>query len=226
MPSVWLFWSISAIWDGDSLSTRVLHSMRVTGETSYDMAGSSLACEGVFLSELCALHFAPERCLRKRLPSMFRKYETADISGKNVDHRVDMCNLPFTDGSFDVVIASHVHYIRDEASASCNLRRILRLGGMAILPVPVFSDKTVEYPEPIDTQMRAPGRDYFDRCRDVFGSLRLYSSKDFGPRYQTWIYEDRSHWPPHWSLRPCSEGEKHPEYLPVCFRYAEDRKAI
>ena len=49
---------------------------------------------------------------------MFRKYETADISGKNVDHRVDMCNLPFTDGSFDVVIASHVHYIRDEASAS------------------------------------------------------------------------------------------------------------
>ena len=34
---------------------------------------------------------------------MFRKYETADISGKNVDHRVDMCNLPFTDGSFDFV---------------------------------------------------------------------------------------------------------------------------
>jgi SAM-dependent methyltransferase len=170
-------------------------------------------------SQMRALHFAPEHCLRQRLASMFGKYETGDLSGKNVDHQVDMCDLPFPEQSFDVVIASHVlHHIRDEASALRNLRRILRPGGMAIVPVPVFANATVEYPEPIDTQMRATGRDYFDRCSGVFGSVRLYSSMDFEPRYQAWIYEDRSNWPAHLYLRPCSPGEKHPEFIPVCFR--------
>ncbi len=171
------------------------------------------------LSVMRALHFAPERCLRNRLASFFQQYETADISGKRVDHKVDMCNLPFPEASFDVVIASHVlHHIREEASAIIGLRRILRVGGMAIIPVPVFSDTTVEYPEPIDTQMRATGKDYFDRCRKAFSSVRVYSSVDFDPCYQVWIYEDRSTWPPQLSLRPCSAGEKHEEYIPVCLR--------
>jgi SAM-dependent methyltransferase len=175
--------------------------------------------KGHKLSEMRALHFAPERCLQKKLAPMFHCYETADISGKNVDYQVDMCNLPFVDASFDFVIASHVlHYIRDEASALHNLRRILRVGGIAILPVPIFGDKTVQYAKPISNHMRAPGRDYFERCYSVFSAMRVYSSHDFEPRYQTWIYEDRSHWPSQLSLRPCSPGEKHQEYVPVCFR--------
>lgn len=171
------------------------------------------------LSSMRALQFAPERCLRRRLGPMFCEYITADISARNVDHHVDMCNLPFEDGSFDVVIASHVlHYIRDEASALRNLRRVLSPGGMAIIPVPIFSETTVEYPESIGGQVRAPGHDYFDRCRSIFGSVRLYSSPDFDPQYQVWIHEDRSDWPPHLSLRPSSPGKKHKEYVPVCFR--------
>src|SRR5271165_4602512 len=137
------------------------------------------------LSVMRALHFAPERCLRKRIASLFNRCETADISGKNVDHKADMCNLPFPDTSFDVVIACHVlHHIRDEASALSEIRRVLRVGGMAILPVAVFSDTTVEYPEPVGTYMRAAGRDYFDRCRSVFSSVQVYSSVDFDQRYQ------------------------------------------
>lgn len=171
------------------------------------------------LSGMRALHFAPERCLRKRLARMFRRYETADISGKHVDHKVDICNLPFPDASFDIVIVSHVlHYIRDEIQAMRSIKRVLSPGGLAILPVPVFSDMTVEYPEPIGGQVRSAGRDYFDRCRSVFGSVRLYSSADFDVRHQVWIHEDRSHWPPHLGLRPCSSGEKHDECIPVCVR--------
>ena len=171
------------------------------------------------LSAMRALHFAPERCLRKKLSASFRKYETADISGKKVDHKVDMCNLPFRDASFDLIIASHVlHHIRDESNAIRNLHRVLRVGGMAVIPVPIFSDRTVEYPEPIDTQMRATGRDYFDRCRNAFSSVRVYSSGDFDERHQLWIYEDRSTWPRQLSLRPCSPGDRHDEYVPVCVR--------
>lgn len=171
------------------------------------------------LSSKRALHFAPEHCLQKRLAPMFQKYLTADISGRKVDHEVDICDLPFPDASFDVVIASHVlHYIRDEASALRNLRRVLSRGGMAIIPVPIFSETTVEYPESIGGQVRAPGQDYFDRCRSIFGSVRLYSSPDFDPQYQVWIHEDRRNWPAHLSLRPSSPGKNHKEYVPVCFR--------
>lgn len=171
------------------------------------------------LLSMRALHFAPEPCLRKGLVPMFYEYMTADISGRNVDHQVDICNLPFPDASFDVVIASHVlHYIRDEASALRSLWRVLSRGGMAIIPVPIFSEATVEYPQPIGGQMRAPGQDYFDRCKSIFGSVRSYSSPDFDPQYQVWIHEDRSRWPAPISLRPCSTGKKHKEYVPVCFR--------
>lgn len=171
------------------------------------------------LSAMRVLHFAPERCLKSRLSRMFGRYETADFSARNVDHQVDMCNLPFPDGSFDVVVACHVlHHIRDEAGAINGLRRILRVGGFAIIPVPVFSDTTVEYSEPIDTQMRAPGRDYFNRCRRAFSLVQIYCSGDFDPLYQVWAYEDRRQWPPHLSQRPPCPGEKHEEYIPVCFR--------
>jgi len=166
---------------------------------------------------MSVLHFAPEPCFAKRFPAMFGKYETADISGRHVDHKVDMCALPFAEGSFDMVIASHVlHHVLDEEAALRSLRRVLRPGGAAIVPVPVFSDVTIEYPYPIETQRRAPGMDYLERCRKAFGEVRVFSSSDFDPRYQIWIYEDRSQWPPLLRFRPRSQGEKHKEYVPVC----------
>ncbi|HWF90736.1 MAG TPA: methyltransferase domain-containing protein [Terriglobales bacterium] len=180
------------------------------------MVLQTLAKERDFRS-MRVLHFAPEPCFQKRFRTMFGKYETADISGRHVDHKADMCQLPFSEGSFDMVIASHVlHHVLDEETALKNLRRVLRPGGVAILPVPVFSDTTVEYPYPIETQRRAPGMDYLERCRKVFDKVRVFSSGDFDPKYQIWIYEDRSHWPPLLQLRPRSVGEKHKEYVPVC----------
>jgi predicted SAM-dependent methyltransferase len=130
-----------------------------------------------------------------------------------------MCNLSFEDSSYDIVIASHVlHHIHDEAAAIANLHRILRPGGLVLIPVPIFSDRTVTYPAPIETQMRAPGLDYFDRCRATFGALRVYQSVDFDAKYQLWIQEDRRTWAAPWELRPCSDGIRHPEYVPVCSR--------
>ena len=159
------------------------------------------------LTSMRILHFAPERCCRGILKALFRKYETADINAKHVTYHVDMCKLPFRDESFDFLIASHVlHHIADEEMAMRELRRILRPGGIAVIPSPIFSATTVEYPAPLDGQFRAPGLDYFERCRTMFGSVNLYSSESFDKRYQIWLSEDRMKWPARLSGRPRSPG--------------------
>ena len=173
----------------------------------------------VDVQKVRVLHFAPERCLRKKFASFFPNYETADISGQNVDHQVDMCQLPFPDGSYGLVVASHVlHHIQNETKALENLHRILQAGGLAVVPVPIFSDRTVEYDQAIDTQWRAPGRDYFERCQSRFGNVQMFSSTDFDEKYQVFVHEDRTSWPDHLALRPRSDGARHAEFVPVCLR--------
>ena len=129
--------------------------------------------------------------------------------------------MSFPDSSFDLVYCSHVlEHIKDDLAAISEVRRVLTPGGIAILPVPIVSDITVEYPAPNPHEslhVRAPGVDYFDRYKRFFGDVRVLSSAEFDARFQTYTYEDRSHWPtrtlPH--RRP-SFGTKHPDYVPIC----------
>jgi len=58
----------------------------------------------------------------------------------------DVCALPFVNGSFDVVVASHIleHLLtEDRTRAVAECRRVLRIGGMAI--VRVFSEHDMRY---------------------------------------------------------------------------------
>ena len=57
---------------------------------------------------LSLLHIAPEMQLRDLLRKKFKKYTTADLSSRKVDHKIDLRNLPFADQSYYVVIACHV----------------------------------------------------------------------------------------------------------------------
>ena len=53
----------------------------------------------------------------------------------------DICDLPFSDESFDAVICSSVIYhewVSDVPRAMCEMRRVLRPGGLLILNVPAF----------------------------------------------------------------------------------------
>ena len=106
---------------------------------------------------------------------------------KAVDHRVDILDLPFEDGSYDFVFASHVlEHIRDDRKAIKEIRRVLRPNGMAVLPVPIVCDKTIEYPEAncYEADVRAPGPDYFERYKEYFGRVEVYASESFPPKYQ------------------------------------------
>ncbi|WP_310558709.1 methyltransferase domain-containing protein [Flavobacterium sp.] len=131
-------------------------------------------------SVLKVLHFAPEQAFYK----LFRKqknldYTTTDLFSPLADVKADICNLPFGDNQYDVILCNHVlEHIPDDTKAMQELYRVLKPGGMAILQIPqdlkrdvTFSDDTIT-----DQKERAKifgqydhvriyGRDYFDKLR-------------------------------------------------------------
>ena len=167
------------------------------------------------------LHFSPESFFSNYFSSIFGQYDTADIIMDDVDFKVDIQDLPFSDESYDYVFASHVlEHVPDDDKALSEIRRILRPNGIAILPVPLVTEKTVEYPEPNPYEtyhVRAPGYDYFDRYEKYFSRVDKFSSDSLPPEFQLYIYEDRSQWPTkECPLRMAMTGEKHVDIVPVC----------
>jgi SAM-dependent methyltransferase len=171
--------------------------------------------------KLRMLHFAPEPFFRGFFSARFAEYVTADAHMEGVDHRVDLQHLPFADAYYDFIFASHVlEHISDDAAALAEIRRVLSPGGIAILPVPLVADRTVEYEKPNPHEsghVRAPGPDYFDRYRNYFSRVELVASDVFPEKFQLFVHEDRSTWPTHeCPQRPAMRGEKHVDIVPVC----------
>ncbi len=178
--------------------------------------------EGLNTSPMKMLHFAPEECLKSLFLERFGVYETADLYMSNVDHNVDLQNLPFSDSSYEFIFASHVLVcIPNDGKAIQEIRRALKPGGIAILHDPVASEVTIEYPEPNPYEgysVRAPGLDYSDRCIPYFSRVEKYSSGSWPERYQLFEYEDRSMFPTaECPLRPRMTGEKHADVVTVCY---------
>ncbi len=157
-------------------------------------------------SKISMLHFAPEAFFRKRFRKMVRDYATADLTMFLVDHKVDLRDLPFEDAKYDFVFASHVlEHIKEDYQAIFEIRRVLKPAGIAVLPVPVDVDETIEYPEANPDEgghVRAPGPDYFNRYRKFFARVDIYQSGDFSSKFQTFIYY---------------AGDKRPDFVPVCY---------
>ena len=121
------------------------------------------------------MHFAPEEALSKKLRQLFANYETADFGMGNVDHKVDLQNLPFADESYDFFICSHVlEHVESDDRAIRELYRITRPGGCGILVAPVIVglEKTVEDPSVTDAagRWRLYGQD---------DHVRLYAHDDY-----------------------------------------------
>jgi SAM-dependent methyltransferase len=173
-------------------------------------------------SSLKILHFAPEHFFRDFFFKRFGQYETADLNMIDVDHNVDLQELPFDDQSYDIVFASHVlEHIPNDIKAISEIKRILRPNGIAIIPVPLVVEKTIEYPAPNQSEcyhVRAPGLDYYDRYNSFFSKIELVSSDSLPTIHQLYIYEDRSLWPTkECPLRTPMNGEKHIDIIPICY---------
>jgi SAM-dependent methyltransferase len=182
----------------------------------------STVLDSIEASKLRMLHFAPEPFFRKFLSQRFGQYETADIEMEGVDFKVDIQSLQFTDETYDFVFASHVlEHVPDDIKAISEIRRILKPGGIALLPVPIVSDVTIEYPEPNPSEayhLRAPGYDYFERYKQYFSKIEQITSNSFPEKYQLFLCEDRSQWPTReCPLRTSMKGDKHIDIVPICY---------
>lgn len=128
------------------------------------------------------LHFAPEQAFYKRFKNLSHlDYTTTDLDSPIADVKADICDLPFADGKFDIIICNHVlEHIKDDTKAMKELYRILKPGGMAILQIPqdLERDTTFEDDSIVDPKERARifgqydhlriyGRDYFNKLRKI-----------------------------------------------------------
>lgn len=128
------------------------------------------------------LHFAPEQPFYRRFRAQTNlDYTTTDLVSPLADVRADICNLPFGDESYDLVLCNHVlEHVVDDTEAMRELYRVLKPGGMGIFQVPqdlsreaTFSDDTITDPRERARafgqydHVRVYGRDYFDKLRDV-----------------------------------------------------------
>ena len=124
------------------------------------------------------LHVAPERCFEPRLRARLgASYLTADLENPEADVRMDVQDITYPDGSFDVVYCSHVlEHVPDDRKALREFHRVLKRDGWAIILVPITVSRTVEDPNETDPKerlrrfgqddhFRRYGPDFLDRLR-------------------------------------------------------------
>jgi predicted SAM-dependent methyltransferase len=133
-------------------------------------------------SALKVLHFAPEQSFYK----LFRNqknldYTTTDLLSPLADVKADICNLPFSDNAYDVILCNHVlEHIPDDTKAMQELYRVLKPGGMGIFQIPQDLDRAATFSDDSITDqkerskifgqydhVRIYGRDYFDKLRSI-----------------------------------------------------------
>ncbi|WP_339755488.1 methyltransferase domain-containing protein [uncultured Winogradskyella sp.] len=135
-----------------------------------------------FSKNLKVLHFAPEQCFLKRFRTLKNlNYITTDLLSPIADVKADICNLPFRDNSYDIILCNHVlEHIPDDTKAMQELYRVMKPGGYGIFQIPqdlnldtTFEDNTItdkaerakifgQY-----DHVRVYGRDYFEKLRSI-----------------------------------------------------------
>lgn len=141
--------------------------------------------------ELKMLHFAPEPFFEEFFSKRFGQYETADLNMKGIDYKVDIQELPFESETYDFVFASHVlEHIPNDEKALCEIHRIFKPNGIAILPVPLVAMETIQYPGPNPNEaghVRAPGYDYFKRYKRHFSRIEEIGPDSLPRKYQLFM---------------------------------------
>ena len=135
-----------------------------------------------FSAKKKVLHFAPEQCFLKRFKKLKHlDYTTTDLNSPIADVKADICELPFKDNSYDIILCNHVlEHIPNDTKAMQELYRILKPGGYGVLQIPQDLSRTITFEDNSITDknerakifgqydhVRIYGRDYFDKLRTV-----------------------------------------------------------
>lgn len=140
-----------------------------------------------FSDNFNVLHFAPEQCFLKRFKKLNNlDYTTTDLLSPIADVKADICNLPFDNNSYDVILCNHVlEHIPDDTKAMQELYRVLKPGGWGIFQIPQDLSRDVTFEDDSITDkaerakifgqydhVRVYGRDYFDKLRSIGFSVK------------------------------------------------------
>lgn len=135
-----------------------------------------------FTAEKKVLHFAPEQCFLKRFRTLKNiNYTTTDLLSPIADVKADICNLPFKDKSYDIILCNHVlEHIPNDTKAMQELYRILKPGGMGIFQIPQDLSREITFEDDSITDkkertkifgqydhVRVYGKDYFNKLRGI-----------------------------------------------------------
>ncbi len=140
------------------------------------------------------LHFAPERQLHERIRRAASRYTSGDCDRGDCDLRLDISAMPqVADSSYDVLIACDVlEHVPDDASAFCEIRRVLKPGGTAILSVPQMdspsrTDEDQQVKSELERErrfgqkdhVRMYGDDFTDRLKAAGFSISIVDVRSF-----------------------------------------------
>lgn len=136
------------------------------------------------------LHLAPEPALSRLFEERSDlRYVSADLAMKGVAVRADATRMPFADGAFAMVVASHVlEHLAEDWRALAEMARVTAAGGRAFILVPTLPDwesrSTFEFgaPDPhLDGHWRTYGADVVGRIESAgFGCTPRRFSKLIG----------------------------------------------
>jgi SAM-dependent methyltransferase len=139
------------------------------------------------------LHFAPEEGMRAffrtRRP---RSYVSGDYMDDSADLKLNIEQLDLADGSYDVVICSHVLEHVNDRLAIPELFRVVRPGGVLLAMVPLFEGCETSFEDPAKAtteaerilyfnqhdHVRAYGRDFRARLRDAGFAVEEFTATE------------------------------------------------
>jgi SAM-dependent methyltransferase len=137
------------------------------------------------------LHIGPEYGMEPRLRRRIgRGYITADLMDPEVMVRMDVTDIQYPAGSFDVIYCSHVlEHVPDDRKAMRELHRVLKGDGWAVVQVPTRPGATYEDPAIVDPRerlrafgqedhVRYYGEDFADRLREAGFDVRVVTPDD------------------------------------------------
>ena len=171
-----------------------------------------------FTAKKKVLHFAPEQAFYKLFRNQKNlEYTTTDLLSPLADVKADICNLPFEDNAYDVILCNHVlEHIPDDTKAMKEIFRVLKTNGMAILQIPQDLNRATTFADDSITNqkerakifgqydhVRIYGRDYFDKLRSIGFTV---IEEDYTNKISPELVE-----------KYClAKGE----IIPVCFKYS------
>ncbi len=149
----------------------------------------------IFNQKVRVLHISPEPSLYNNLIKRLNisyftgtKYSEGIYYHKGINS-VDLLDLPFEAGEFDMVICNHVlEHINDDNKAISEIYRVTAFGGCAILQVPISNQLEVTYEDDLITDeklrekhfgqfdhVRIYGKDYGSKLENVGFKVQLYT---------------------------------------------------